>query len=56
MQEVETSAVGAFLNSTFGRVFELALVLVLPLILIRLALPYAGDNLVAIQGVLPARG
>ena len=52
MQEEKTSAVGAFLNSTFGRVCELALIFVLPIILIQLAAPYAGDNLVAIQGVL----
>ena len=41
---------GAFLKSTFGRVCELALIFVL--ILIQLAAPYAGDNLVAIQGVV----
>ena len=52
MQEEETSAVGAFLNSTFGRVCELALIFVLPIILIQFAAPYAGDNLVAIQGVI----
>jgi hypothetical protein len=53
MQEEATLVVGAFLNSTFGRVCELALLIfVLPIILIQFAAPYAGDNLVAIQGVV----
>ena len=52
MEQQKTSTEGTFLDSTFGRLCELGLVFLLPLTLIQVAEPFAGENILAMQGVV----